>query len=169
MLSTGQFNAPEMAGARLMMDLIRSLLGRPAAEGEAQRLQLAVATLMVEAATLDGHFDESERSRVVALLSSRFDLDRDGALCLLAKAQEAASQSVQLVGMTQLVKNSFDYAQRVELLEMLWEVAYADGQLHDYEANLLRRLAGLVYVSDPDAGAARKRVVARMGRRDGII
>ncbi|MBC7950922.1 MAG: TerB family tellurite resistance protein [Rhodospirillaceae bacterium] len=151
-----------------MIDLIRSLLGRPIAQGEADRLRLAVATLLVEAATLDGHFDESERACVLALLSARFDLDQGGALCLLAKAQEAANQSVQLVGMTQLVKNSFDYGQRVELLEMLWDVAYADGQIHDYEANLLRRMAGLVYVSDQDAGAARKRVVARRGRKDGI-
>jgi uncharacterized tellurite resistance protein B-like protein len=151
-----------------MMDLIRSLLGRPAADGETDRLRLAVATLLVEAATLDGRFDESERACVLSLLSSRFDLDQDGARRLLAQAQEAAAQSVQLVGMTQLVKNSFDYAQRVELLEMLWDVAYADGQLHDYEANLLRRMAGLVYVSDLDAGAARKRVMARMGSKDGI-
>lgn len=151
-----------------MMDLIRSLLGRPAATPEVDKLRLAVAALLVEAATLDGRFDETERARVLALLTTRFDLDQDGASRLLAQAQDAAARSVQLVGMTQLIKNSFDYDQRVELLEMLWEVAYADGQLHDYEANLLRRMAGLVYVSDQDAGAARKRVVARMGRSDGI-
>ncbi|MBC7908445.1 MAG: TerB family tellurite resistance protein [Rhodospirillaceae bacterium] len=151
-----------------MIDLIRSLLKRPVAPGECDRLRLAVATLLVEAATLDGRFDEAERTCVLTLLSARFDLDQDEARCLLAKAQAAAAQSVQMVGMTQLVKNTFDYDQRVELLEMLWEVAYADGQLHDYEANLLRRMAGLVYVSDQDAGAARKRVIARMGRTDGI-
>ncbi|MBX9633392.1 MAG: TerB family tellurite resistance protein [Magnetospirillum sp.] len=151
-----------------MMDLIRSLLGRPATDGETDRLQLAVAALLVEAATLDGRFDDAERNRVLALLSARFGLDQDAALRLLALAQDAAARSVQLVGMTQLIKNKFDYDQRVELLEMLWEVAYADGQLHDYEANLLRRMAGLVYVSDQDAGAARKRVVARMNSKDGI-
>lgn len=151
-----------------MMDMIRSLLGRPSAPDEAERLRLAVATLLVEAATLDGHFDEAERACVLALLAARFELDQDQARRLLAQAQEAAAQSVQLVGMTQLVKNNFDYSQRVHLLEMLWEVVYADGELHDYEANLLRRMAGLVYVSDPDAGAARKRVLARMGPKNGI-
>ena len=51
----------------------------------------------------------------------------------------------------------------VMLMEMLWEVVYADGELHDYEANLLRRTAGLLHVSDQESGAARKRVLARMG------
>jgi uncharacterized tellurite resistance protein B-like protein len=45
---------------------------------------------------------------------------------------------------------------------MLWEVAYADGQLHDYEASLLRRIAGLIYVGDRESGEARKRVLARL-------
>jgi uncharacterized tellurite resistance protein B-like protein len=50
----------------------------------------------------------------------------------------------------------------VDLIEMVWEVAYADGELHDYEANLLRRLGGLLYVSDRERGEARKRVLARL-------
>jgi uncharacterized tellurite resistance protein B-like protein len=51
------------------------------------------------------------------------------------------------------------------VIEMLWEVAYADGRLHDYEASLLRRVTGLLYVSDRDSGEARKRVLARLGLR----
>jgi len=151
-----------------MMGLIRSLLGSAAATDEGAKLRLAVATLLVEAGTLDGHFDANEQARVLALLARRFALDTDAARRLLAEAQLEASRSVQLVGMTQSIKNALDYDQRVELLEMLWEVAYADGQLHDYEANLMRRLAGLVYVSDQDAGSARKRVVARLKQDDGI-
>ena len=46
---------------------------------------------------------------------------------------------------------------------MLWEVVYADGELHDYEASLLRRIAGLLYVPDRESGEARKRVLARLG------
>ena len=52
--------------------------------------------------------------------------------------------------------------ERIELIEMMWAVVYADGQLHDYEANLLRRMAGLLYVSDFESGAARKRVLERL-------
>ena len=49
---------------------------------------------------------------------------------------------------------------------MLWEVAYADGVLHDYEANLMRRVGGLIYVTDRDRGDARRRVLERLGIED---
>lgn len=152
-----------------MLGLLKSLLGKDAAAApEAARLRLAVAALMVEAATLDGTFAAVERDRLLDLLRRRFDLDEAAAERLLAEAQQAQDQAAGLEGMTRTVKNALDQDQRVEVLEMLWEVVYADGRLHDYEANLLRRLAGLVYVSDQEAGAARKRVLARMGLEDGI-
>jgi uncharacterized tellurite resistance protein B-like protein len=51
----------------------------------------------------------------------------------------------------------------LELSLVVWEVAYADGSLHDYEASVLRRITGLLYVSDRESGEARKRVLARLG------
>ena len=48
------------------------------------------------------------------------------------------------------------------MIEMLWEVALADGDIHHYESNLVRRVAGLLYVPDPESGAARKRVLQRL-------
>lgn len=152
-----------------MLGLLKSLLaGGDGATGVDNTLRLAVAALMVEAATLDGSFDAAERRRLLDLLGHRFDLDPPQAETLLAEALAAQAKAAGLEGMTRTIKNALDHDQRVEVLEMLWEVVYADGRLHDYEANLLRRLAGLVYVSDQDSGAARKRVVARMGLEDGI-
>ena len=66
-------------------------------------------------------------------------------------------------GFTRAIKDGFSHAERVQLIEMMWEVAYADGALHDYEASLLRRVTGLLYVSDRESGEARKRVLARLG------
>lgn len=68
-----------------------------------------------------------------------------------------------MYGLTRDIKNSLDHPERVELMEMLWQVAYADGVLHDYEANLMRRLAGLLYVSDQESGEARKRAQRALG------
>ena len=51
---------------------------------------------------------------------------------------------------------------RDKLIELLWEVVYSDGSLHAYESNLLRRIGGLIYVSDRDRGDARKRVLQRL-------
>lgn len=146
-----------------MLGLLKTLLGQGPDDGDAARLRVAVAALMVEAATLDGTFDADERARVLALLSRRFQLDESQTRALLAEAEKVQDRAAGLEGLTRVIKNALDHDQRVEVLEMLWEVVYADGRLHDYEANLLRRLAGLVYVSDQEAGAARKRALARMG------
>jgi uncharacterized tellurite resistance protein B-like protein len=152
-----------------MLDRLHRLLtgrapqARPAPRSFAER-QLATAALMVEAATMDDTFDAAERDRITALVETRFGLSNEEARDLVSEAERAAAGSVEWHGFTRAIKDGFDQAERVELIEMLWEVAYADGELHDYEASLLRRIAGLLYVSDRDSGEARKRVLARLGR-----
>jgi uncharacterized tellurite resistance protein B-like protein len=152
----------------LLDRLHRLLTGRPPQAHPAahsfQERQLAAAALMVEAATMDDRFDAAECDRITALVETRFGLSREEARDLVGEAERAASASVEWHGFTRAIKAGFDHAERVELIEMLWEVAYADGELHDYEASLLRRIAGLLYVSDRDSGEARKRVLARLGR-----
>jgi uncharacterized tellurite resistance protein B-like protein len=153
-----------------MLDRLRRLLtGRaPEAQPKAhsfEERQLAAAALMVEAAIMDSAFDAAERARIGELIRDRFALGADEAADLIAEAERAVAASVQWHGFTSAIKDGYDHAERVELIEMLWEVAYADGRLHDYEASLLRRIAGLLYVSDRDSGEARKRVLARLGLR----
>jgi len=81
----------------------------------------------------------------------------------LAAAAVEQARSSQLVRFTRTIKDEFGPQQRIDFIEMLWEVAYADAHLHPYEANLLRRVAGLIYVPDQESGAARKRVLVRLG------
>ena len=125
-------------------------------------LRLAAAALMVEAAKLDGSFDAAERARIAALLDQRFGMDADDIATLIAAADEETDLAGGLYGFTKTVRDSFDHGERVSMIEMLWEVAYADGALHDFEANMLRRVAGLLYVTDQESGAARKRVLGRI-------
>lgn len=151
-----------------MLDRIHRLLtgrppqAQPAAHSFEER-QLAAAALMVEAATLDDTFGADERAHIASLVQERFALSPEEARDLVAEAESAASASVEWHGFTRAIKDGFDHAERAQLIEMLWEVAYADGELHDYEASLLRRIAGLLYVSDRESGEARKRVLARLG------
>lgn len=125
--------------------------------------QVAAAALMVEAARLDGSFADVERDRIRALLVRHFQLSPWAAAELLARAERTATESVAWQGFTQAIKDALQPEERVGILELLWEVVYADGQLHDYEASLLRRVAGLLYVSDRESGEARLRVMARLG------
>jgi uncharacterized tellurite resistance protein B-like protein len=131
--------------------------------GHADKLQLATAALLVEAAEMDADFGAEERAKISELIERRFELNAEESQALLQAASEKVQQSVEVFSFTREIKNAFSPEERIEMMEMLWEVAYADGELHDLEANLMRRLAGLLHVSDRDSGQARKRVLARYG------
>ena len=126
-------------------------------------LQLALAALLVEAAQSDDHLDESERTVIIRLLERRFRIAQSQALSLLEKATHAADRSVELFRFTRTINERLTPPERIELIEMLWEVAYADGVLDKYEDSLLRRIGGLIYVADPERGLARQRVMKRLG------
>jgi uncharacterized tellurite resistance protein B-like protein len=119
--------------------------------------------MMVEAATMDSAFDAAEPARIGRLVQDRFALSAEEASELVGEAERMAAASVEWHGFTRAIKDGFDHAERVQLSEMLWVVAYADGTLRDYEASLLRRITGLLYVIDRESGEARKRVLARLG------
>jgi uncharacterized tellurite resistance protein B-like protein len=124
---------------------------------------VAAAALMVEAARLDGAFEPAERQRIRELLERRFHLPSEMAGRLLEQAEHTATESVAWQGFTRAIKEALAPEERIGIIEMLWEVAYADGELHDYEASLLRRVAGLLYVDDKASGEARLRVMAKLG------
>ena len=157
-----------------MLDRIKSFLlnlegdAADAAVHSADERQIAVAALMIEAALMDESFDEQERGVIKRLLGARFQLDEPETEELLQIAQNRVEGSLQLYGFTSVVKDKFTPEERIELMEMLWQVAYADGKLDDYEANLMRRVSGLIFVSDWDSGQARKRALARLGLDDPI-
>jgi len=137
--------------------------GSGRAEAAHDEVQRAVATLMVEAAHMDASFDDSERETITRHLGRRFELDASAAEDLVRAAEAKVRDNTELYRLSRTIKDSFGHEERVELMQMLWEVAYADGELHSFEANMMRRMAGLVYVSDQESGEARKRAQARLG------
>lgn len=110
---------------------------------------------------MDDTFDQDERGTIENLLGQKFELSRDETRELLRHAEDRAARSNQLHPFTRLAVESMDPKTRIGLIEMLWEVAYADGKLDPDEDLLLRRVAGLIYVSDEDRIAARQRVLER--------
>jgi uncharacterized tellurite resistance protein B-like protein len=129
-------------------------------------VQLAAATLLVEAARMDDTIGPRERARIRTMLEQRFSLTDPEADSLLAAAETETEGPAQWHRFTSTLKDRFSEEERIQMIEMLWEVVYADGELHDLEASLLRRVGGLLYVSDRDRGAARMRVLDRLGIAD---
>jgi uncharacterized tellurite resistance protein B-like protein len=147
-----------------MLNRIKAFFAAPHREPSLAGLDprlLAAACLMVESARLDSDFSDLERNAIMNLLTGRFNLAPDEADTLLQLAESKQTQTGGLFRFTHTVKEGFDAAGRIDLIEMLWDIAYADGCVDDYEANLISRVAGLLYVSDVDRGAARKRAQAR--------
>lgn len=125
-------------------------------------LNFASAALMVEAARLDGQVDDGERAQIVSIMVRQFSLDEDAAAELLDDAERDAEDAHDLYSFTSVIRRHFDHDERVAMVGLLWEVCYADGELHDFEANLLRRLAGLLYVTDQESGEERRRALDRL-------
>lgn len=153
-----------------MIDRITALFRRTAATPEDsdptshdETVRVAAAALLVEAAMMDETFDDRERAHVFDLLSARFSLSAEETRALIAKAEQAVADSTQWLAFTRVLKDGFSHDERIEMVEMLWQVVYADGVLHDHQASLMRQIGSLVYITDRERGEARKRALGRLG------
>jgi len=147
-----------------MLDRLMNLLtGTEAASVPtgADELQLAVAALLVEAARMDDNFDAKERAAIERILAARFDLTPGAVHTLVEAAEERMREATQYFPFTHAITTQLSTQQRVDIIEMLWEVAYADGVLDPHEDMLLRQIAGLIHVPDRERGEARKRALEK--------
>ena len=149
-----------------MIKKIQKLLGLSSDVAEKAEdvddVQLAAAALLVEVATVDKDFDVAERARILDFVRDRFSLEEDVAGQLLAKAEAEVEGSVQLYAITSAIRQGLSYEDRVELMECLWQVAYADGEADPFEDQLMRRIGELIYVTDRDRGETRKKAIAEI-------
>lgn len=143
-----------------------------AADAEAREgaVRRATAALLVEMMRADFSIDPAERAHVLELLVSHFDLDVPTAERLMALAEAEVAEANDLFGFTRLVDRACSPEEKIRILELLWEVAWADGRLDKYEEYLVRKLADLLHVRHADMMQAKHRVLDRLGpgRREGI-
>jgi len=130
-----------------------------------EELRLAAAALLVHASAIDGKVDPAERRKLKTLLQERFDLDGNAVRQLLAEAGEREAESVDLYRFTSVLCRELGQDGRKRIIEMLWEVALADGVLHEFEAHLVWRAAELLGVSTRDRVTLRKAVESRLTAR----
>ena len=155
-----------------MIAQIKRLIFGPGTEGTPpsdpyDRVAAATAALLIETAVMDGEFAADERAIIERLLIERFGNSKDDVDALMVETEQAVADAVELFSFTRVLKGNYDHGDRVKMVEMMWEVAYADGVLHDYEANLIRRVTGLLHVRDRESGEARKRVLERLDKEAG--
>ena len=150
-----------------MLEEIKSLIfGAKAPKHQAtnspDRVASVTAALLIELAVIDGAFDNGEKLTISKLLTTRFKISEEDVAALIAAAEAAVDESVDLFSFTRTLRDEYKQEERFQIIEMMWEVAFADGVVHDFEANLVRRATGLLHVSDYESGEARKRVLERL-------
>jgi uncharacterized tellurite resistance protein B-like protein len=151
-----------------MIDRVLDFLaGRrtPEVADSPDELELAVAALLIEAARMDDQFDAAERATIERVLAEKFDLSSDAVRSLMEAAEAAVRQSTQFFPFTRQIVQRISHEDRAHILEMMWEVAYADGVLDPHEDALLRRIAGLIHVPDRERGLARQRALEKLKAR----
>jgi uncharacterized tellurite resistance protein B-like protein len=123
--------------------------------------RLAAAALLVHAATVDGEMSQSESDKLRAVIEQRFNLDDAATAELIERATAAEHQAVDLYHFTHRLNGALDEQGRSRIVEMMWEIVYADGQRDELEDNLLWRAADLLGVSPRERIELRQRIAQK--------
>ncbi len=125
--------------------------------------RLAAAALLVHAAAIDGDMSQTERDKLHGIVKRRFGLDDGAADELIDKATVAEHEAVDLYHFTSLLNRTLDEDGRARVVEMMWEIVYADGRRDELEDNLLWRAADLLGVSPRQRIELRQRIAKAVG------
>ena len=151
-----------------MLDQLRRLLsdiaGAPEPGFAVDDHRVAAAALLVNLIHADGQTSGNEKTVLHDVLKARFGLDEAETAELIETAQRREADAVDLYGFTSVLKRSLDAEGRAGVVEMMWEIVFADGAAHELEDNIVWRAADLLGVSDRERVELKRRIAARAGR-----
>jgi uncharacterized tellurite resistance protein B-like protein len=148
--------------------LKRMFAGQPEAQGlleQREPIELATAALLFELARSDFSESSAELEAIRQLLHKRFSLGADVVEKLLSEARRRADDAVSLHEFTHRLNTELPEHDKLGIVEMLWRVSHADGRIDKHEEQLIRRIAGLLHISDRDRVRLKLKVVTA-GRLD---
>jgi uncharacterized tellurite resistance protein B-like protein len=151
-----------------MLDRLAKLFRALSGEGSARpRMvfdeddhRVAAAALLVHAVNADGVRTDSEMAELEVLLKERFSLDDREVAALIEAADQRNRETLDLGAFTGIVRRSYTPEGRARIVEMMWEIVFADGTLHEFEDNLVWRVADMIGVERDTRRAIRARVAA---------
>ena len=118
---------------------------------------ILVASLLVHAAKMDENYTDLEKKIIIKALVDLNNVSKDQAEELIKHAEKKEKESNQIIEFTSEIKKySMEY--RLNIIEIIWKIVYSDGTSDNYESNLIRRICGLLYVSDKDCGIIKTKV-----------
>jgi len=118
---------------------------------------ILITALLIHAAKIDDNYTDVEKEIIKKAVISLNAITLNEAEELLKKAEKIEQESNQIVAFTrEIKKNSMEF--RLKIIEILWKIVYSDGSSDSYESNLIRRVCGLLYISDRDSGIIKLKV-----------
>jgi uncharacterized tellurite resistance protein B-like protein len=136
-----------------MIEKLKALFTKPAKEDSAElqhRLQLAAAALLIEMSRADYVVEPQEQRTLEVVLNAALGISQDEIDELVELAGTAADKATSLYEFTRLINDHYTKEQKLLLIQSLWRVAYADGDLNKYEERLIRQVSDLIHVSHKD-------------------
>ena len=122
---------------------------------------ILITALLIHAAKIDDNYTDVEKEIIKKALISLNAITPNEAEELLKKAEKIEQESNQIVAFTrEIKKNSMEF--RLKIIEILWKIVYSDGSSDSYESNLIRRVCGLLYISDRDSGMIKLKIINSM-------
>ena len=122
----------------------------------------SIAKLFIEAASIDGEISEDENSHIKRILTNQLKLSQQKAKEIFDQAVSESQNQIEIWSKTKEIRDNMDYDERLKIVVHLWEIVLIDKVIDDYEANLMRRVAGLLYISDFDSVEARKNALTNL-------
>lgn len=126
---------------------------------EAHQLKLASASLLIEMIRMDHKIEKTEHDMVKALIKKDFDLSEEETETLFTLAEEESQNAIDYYRFAKLINKEYDNSQKITVIENLWHIAYADGELDKYEEHYLRKVADLLHIPHKEFIKAKHRVI----------
>mgnify|MGYP006088160623 FL=1 len=119
----------------------------------------AVIILLIEACQIDGETGQEEVQYIKKLLINKFNFSEADADANINTALNDNNKRIEIFSQIKIILNEMDHKERIDVIEMMWGVILADGIIDDFEANLMRRMNGLLYISGIESAEAKKRAL----------
>ncbi len=122
----------------------------------------SIVALLVEAASIDGEIGNDEKNQIENILIERLNLDKIEAEKILEQTISESENQIEIWSKTNDIRKESDYEERLNILELMWEIVLVDDVLDVFEAQLMRRVSGLLYITDFDSGNCKKRAIEKL-------
>ena len=153
-----------------MIKFLKNLFSRKQSDQESNKVETfkdledfdvieAVAVMLLRAANIDGNKDEKEILLIKKLLNEQFNLDLNEVNLLIEASSEKEEASADLYKWSKIINDNYSKEKKNIVFSLMCEIVNADGVIDPFESNFIRRLSGLLYISDKEAGIIKKKIL----------